>query len=253
MKARNSTNFWIDVASLVAMIGLAVTGGLVHFVLPAGTGQSHLILGLSRHDFGQLHFYIAVAAIVLLALHVLLHWSWICCVIGEAVGGGTPPRRTQIVWGLALLVGIALLIGGGLWLASSAVQQAASERGGRGGEAPLRQESQRPSRIVAEGPGEDRASPPAADASKPAAPPSGTIRVEDSGAFHEKQEEDCPAGASINGRTSLMEAARICGVGIEEFREQMKLPSNADPGEQLGRLKRRYGLEIHDVRRFACR
>ena len=40
MTTRTSTNFWLDVVSLIVMIGLAATGGLIHFVLPAGSGRS---------------------------------------------------------------------------------------------------------------------------------------------------------------------------------------------------------------------
>jgi len=79
MTTRTSTNFWLDVVSLAVMTGLAATGGLIRFVLTAGSGHFHELFGWNRHDIGQLHFDLAVAAIALLALHVLLHWSWICC------------------------------------------------------------------------------------------------------------------------------------------------------------------------------
>lgn len=137
MTTRTSTNFWLDAAALIVMIGLAATGGLIHFVLPPRTGHSHTLFGFGRHDFGQLHFYLGVAAVVLLALHVLLHWRWICCVVGKSFGNAAPSRRARTTWGLALLLGIALLLGGGLWWASSMVQQTAPERGGRGRRAHL--------------------------------------------------------------------------------------------------------------------
>jgi hypothetical protein len=143
MTTRTSTNLWLDVASLVVMIGLAATGGLIHFVLPAGSGRSHTLFGFGRHDFGQLHFYLAVAAIALLALHVLLHWSWICSVAANALGRETPSRRAQTTWGLALLLGIALFLGGGLWWASSVVQQTGTGRGGRAGRAHLDDDANR--------------------------------------------------------------------------------------------------------------
>jgi len=58
MRTRTSMNFWLDLLSLLLMIGLAPTRGLIHFVLPPGAGHSHLLFGLGRHDFGEIHFYL---------------------------------------------------------------------------------------------------------------------------------------------------------------------------------------------------
>jgi hypothetical protein len=131
MMARSSTNFWLDVASLVVMVGPAATGGLIKFVLPPGTGHSHVLLGFGRHDIGRLHFYLAVMAVVLLALHVLLHWSWVCREAGRAIGHPTLSRRAQVTWGLGLLVGVVLLLGGGFWAAASLVERTAPGSEGR--------------------------------------------------------------------------------------------------------------------------
>lgn len=34
-------------------------------------------LGLGRHDWGDLHFYAAIFFLLLLILHLYLHWAWI--------------------------------------------------------------------------------------------------------------------------------------------------------------------------------
>ena len=137
MTTRASTNFWLDVVSLTVMTGLAATGGLIHFVLPAGSGHFYALFGWNRHDIGELHFYLAVTAVVLLALHVLLHWNWICCVIAKMAGKNTPSRKSQTIWGVSLLLLIAVLLAGGLFWASVLVERTAPERGGRGRRAHL--------------------------------------------------------------------------------------------------------------------
>lgn len=53
MTTRTSTNFWLDVISLVVMVGLAATGGLIHFVLPAGTGTSTSCLAGTGTTLGR--------------------------------------------------------------------------------------------------------------------------------------------------------------------------------------------------------
>lgn len=104
-KPRTLTNLWIDLASLIVMLGLAATGGLIHFVLPAGSGRFRELFGWNRHDIGHVHFYLAVAAVALLVLHVLLHWSWVCGVVAKALGRGFPCQRTRTVWGVGCCLG----------------------------------------------------------------------------------------------------------------------------------------------------
>jgi hypothetical protein len=71
--------------------------------------------------------------------------------------------------------------------------------------------------------------------------------------FSDKHLGDCPIGATINGRTTLVETARKCRVNVKQIKELLNLPMNVASSERLGRLKRRHGLSIHDVRRLACR
>jgi hypothetical protein len=69
----------------------------------------------------------------------------------------------------------------------------------------------------------------------------------------EKHLEECAAGAAINGSITLIEASRICGLKVEQMKEYLNLPFNVDSGERLGRIKRRYGVSLYDVRKLACR
>ena len=250
MTTRTSTNFWLDVISLVVMIALAATGGLIHFVLPAGSGHFYELFGWNRHDIGQVHFYLAVAAIGLLALHVLLHWSWVCCVVGKAVGRETPSGRAQRAWGLVLLLGIATFLGGGLWWATSMVQKTVPEGGGRGRRAHLDAVLPSQAALSSESTVEGAA---LTDEPLPAAPPLEARPIAQRRDGDDPHIGECPAGASIDGRTTLIEAARICRVSVGQLINQLGLPPGVDPREHLGRLKRRHGLDLHAVRRTACR
>lgn len=248
---RTTLNFWLDLFSLLVMTGLATTGGLIHFVLPPGTGHFHLLFGLGRHDFGQIHFYFAVAAIALLALHVLLHWSWICGVVGKTVGNTVPSRRARMAWGMLLLCGVALLLVGGLWWASRSVQQNAML-------------SEGPNRAIAAAPRGSDGSLEAAGGPEAEPNKDGPRAHEEEGVMPshtspgggrrggEKQEEDCAAGASIDGRTTLAEAAKTCGLSVEQLQERLKLPAGVDHSARIGHLRRQYGFAIHDVRKLAC-
>jgi hypothetical protein len=41
------------------------------------------------------------------------------------------------------------------------------------------------------------------------------------------------------------------GVFVKTLKHDLHLPSSTSPNERLGRLKRRYGFEIEDVRHMA--
>lgn len=77
---KNTINFWLDLTSLVLLLALAVTGLLMAFILPPGSGGSTL-WGLGRHGWGDVHFWVAGALLVLIVFHLALHWSWVVCTL----------------------------------------------------------------------------------------------------------------------------------------------------------------------------
>lgn len=196
---RNTLNFWIDFVSLVVMLGLAWTGLLIHYVLPPGTGGRHggyaqMLWGLGRHDWGSIHFYLALVLIGLMFVHVWLHWSWVCATINKLRCAESEGGTRRAVYGVVLLLIIAVVIVGGLLWANSQVQSTseAIERG----------------------------------------------TIEPHSASH----------GLISGRTTLAQAARICGISVEELTSRLQLPTTVNPDEQLGRLRRQYGFVMEDVR-----
>ena len=117
---RNTLNFWIDLASFVVFFGLAVTGLLIYYVLPpcgnctgaVCTEESPLALwGLGRHDFGRIHFYLALTTVTLVAVHLCLHWTWVCCTLCRLVGlKTTSPERCRLYGAVLLVLVMALAI-----------------------------------------------------------------------------------------------------------------------------------------------
>ena len=83
---------------------------------------NHAPGGNRRHDIGGIHFYLAVGCTVLLVLHLVLHWSWICNVTARALGKASPSRGTQKAWGLVLAAGVFLFLAGGLVWATGKVE-----------------------------------------------------------------------------------------------------------------------------------
>jgi hypothetical protein len=67
------------------------------------------------------------------------------------------------------------------------------------------------------------------------------------------RDEWCPEGQAISGRVTLGEAAGLASVSVEQLCDHLGIPRGIDRRERLGRLRRYYGFEIHDIRRLACR
>jgi hypothetical protein len=117
---RSTFNFWIDLASFVVLFALVLTGLLIYYVLPpcgncdgagcADTGALSL-WGLGRHDYGRIHFHLALAAVALVVLHLSLHWRWVCGTCCSLFGlKAVSSDRRGIYGALLLMLLIALMI-----------------------------------------------------------------------------------------------------------------------------------------------
>src|SRR5690606_63045 len=73
-------NFVIDTGALVSFLALASTGILMYLVLPAGSGRD-MVWGLTRHEWGDIHFWVSMTFLALIGVHFILHWNWITCMV----------------------------------------------------------------------------------------------------------------------------------------------------------------------------
>ena len=82
---KTTQNYIIDVIFGLLLLLQGVTGFVLWFVLPGGyryRGGAGLSGGGSaflfpRQDWLDIHRWLAVALLVLLALHIAIHWQWI--------------------------------------------------------------------------------------------------------------------------------------------------------------------------------
>ncbi|MEM7682577.1 MAG: DUF4405 domain-containing protein [Planctomycetota bacterium] len=127
---RNTLNYVVD--GVLALLGLAVaaTGLLIGFVMPPQTGAKGLtLLGLTRHGWGSLHTWMGVAIVLLVLLHLALHWNWVCATtrrlaLGTGAGALSPSRRRG--YGVVALVLLAAGFVGGYFAAQAAMRAPAT-------------------------------------------------------------------------------------------------------------------------------
>lgn len=105
---KGKINFIIDVIMFVLMAILAGVGLLIKYVLLSGEDRwikygrnvDLSFWGLDRHEWGAIHLWIAIALVVLLVLHIILHWSMIICLYKRIIGNKTG----RVICGSALSV-----------------------------------------------------------------------------------------------------------------------------------------------------
>ena len=90
--SKNMVNFVVDLASFMILLGLAFTGYIIKYVLLPGTGglgsisrgsgrgiKAEELWSMTRHQWGDIHFYLAALFVFMMIVHVVLHWKWIKC------------------------------------------------------------------------------------------------------------------------------------------------------------------------------
>ncbi len=103
---RSTTNFIVDAVAFAAMMLLGATGALIRYVLPPGSGHFSRLWRMDRHEWGHIHFWIAVVLLCAVALHFVLHWQWIISMIRGRAGSRSAMRMSLAVIGLLALVGL---------------------------------------------------------------------------------------------------------------------------------------------------
>ena len=122
---RSDLNFVVDGLAFAMFVFLITTGAIMEFLLPAGSGHSLTLWGFDRHEWGDIHFWISIAFLSLLALHLYLHWKWIFYV----ARGRTSRTSNRRAWGVAL--GTVVVVVGALAILTAPVVEAEGAEGGR--------------------------------------------------------------------------------------------------------------------------
>ena len=103
---KKTWNAIIDTLAYAAFVVLAMTGVIMYFILPPGSGRGMTIWGWDRHDWGDIHFWAAVSFFGLLVVHLILHWKWIVSVLK---GSPRNASRSRFLLGATGLIAIILI------------------------------------------------------------------------------------------------------------------------------------------------
>ena len=95
----------IDLLSFITLVLMISTGALLEFTLPVRSGTSS-VWGMTRHEWGDLHSYISLSFLVLIATHLFVHFKFIKSAL---TGKATREQNYRIAIGVVSLVTLIAL------------------------------------------------------------------------------------------------------------------------------------------------
>jgi hypothetical protein len=111
---RSKLNFVIDALMFLCMMAMAGLGFLMRYILPSGrdawakygSNRQFSWLGWDRHDWGDIHLYLAFTLLSLLIVHLILHWQQILGLFQRLVPN---PRQRYRIALIFLLLSLLLI------------------------------------------------------------------------------------------------------------------------------------------------
>jgi hypothetical protein len=109
-------NFFLDLTLAVCFVVVAWSAAVLRFVFPPATqAQGWVLWGWDYDEWAWLEFGCLAAFGVLVLLHVMLHWSWVCGVVAHRLSRGGRKvvlnDSQQTVFGVATLLILLHVVG----------------------------------------------------------------------------------------------------------------------------------------------
>jgi hypothetical protein len=304
---KSDWQYLVDILLFLSIVGITVIGFLMGLVIPKGPAapeSTKYFLGLHRHQWSNIHFYLSIAFVIFLIIHILLSWKWI---------KGKSQKIFKQKWNTALiaLAVASILLIFVFWALYPRNPGAYENFGGRSNRQRLADEGIQPAEdkifyedgsvyVVISGQttlkqAEKATGIPAAKIVAELGLPANIstndtfgrlkktyglslLEVRDvisvllseepttqeelrgvqskgetEGEEHEKKlargiSAEDQSGILITGRMTLREVGREAGISARRIAHELNLPAHISLDETLGRLRRRYGFSVQDVR-----
>ncbi len=248
---RTDWKYLVDSLLFISFFGLALIGILMGFFIASlRVLKDKYFLGLHRHQWGDIHLYLALTFVTLGIIHLILSWSWIKGKAKNIFKSGWKIMMTATV-----LAGLLVVV---LFWAFSPKNSSVYEGYGLGrgrnlqaGESRISTPAQEKEMTAIQAQSQF---PVQAEAQSQVKEPA---KVVDEDIIEEKTEEKRAAGGRISydtseivitGRMSLKDVERVSGIPAQRIIEALSLQPGISLNETLGRLRKIYPFTIQQVR-----
>jgi len=107
--SRNDTNFWLDTALLIAFLFVLCTTAIAQLVFPSSADAAGWSLwGIDYSGWRMVQSVGIGAFAVLVVIHLILHWTWVCGIITSRLSRRLG-RRVRVVEPMTTLYGVTFL------------------------------------------------------------------------------------------------------------------------------------------------
>jgi hypothetical protein len=231
----------VDTLLFFCIVGIAFIGLLMGLVIPKGPAASEsskYFLGLHRHQWGNIHFDLSLAFIVLVIIHLILAWKWIK---GNAI------QIFKKSWAIMLIltVIVSLLVIFLFWILYPRTSGAYEEYGvgaGKREQRHLKEGNAAGKEIVSV---EERNEIPKIKEEEKHEQMQAEEHEEN--ITRGRQAED-PSGILITGQMTLYDIEVETGIPARKIADRLGLPANVSLDENLGRLRKRYSFTMQELR-----
>lgn len=135
--SRSAINFILDTILALFFLALIWVQFILTFLFPLPSSTNGWSLwGLSYDGWSRASFWCFFAFAVLVLIHVMLHWSWVCGIVVHRVAKWKGRKvsldpSTETLVGVGILVGILHLLGALYLVAMLTIRSPETEAGGR--------------------------------------------------------------------------------------------------------------------------
>ncbi len=203
--------YLVDTLLFLCIVGIAFIGFLMGLFIPKGPTapeSAKYFLGLHRHQWGNIHFYLSITFTVLIIIHLIFSWKWIKAKARQIFKGrwATALILTAIASFLVLFL---------FWSLYPKVPGAYEDYGIRAGERARRQQLSKEGYLIPE-----------------------------EKIFYEEGK----VNIVITGKTTLREVEKATGIPAREIAAELGFPSKISLDETFGRLRKKYPFTLQEVR-----
>jgi len=232
-KEKPKINLVIDAIMLFLLMALAGLGFLIKYVLLPGYKRNALyegdvelyFMGFTRHEWGSIHLWLGYLFLLLLVLHIILHWRMITCIFQQMIKA----KVSRYI--LAIFTAMVSLF---LCLAPFFVKPEIVPNQVKH----IHRQDIKPFMTIPQM--SDVKSASDLEKTKPA--------IE---RLHKNQQETHHEGShselEIYGYMTLEEAAQQFSIPVKEIAASLNIPQE-QCGEKIGRLRKRYGFEMEELK-----
>ncbi len=235
---KSDWQYLVDSLLFICILGIAVIGFLMGLVIPKGPAapeKAKYFLGLHRHQWGNIHFYLSIAFVILVIIHLIFSWKWI-----KAKALQLFKRKWAMVLILTVIISILVLFFS--WLFYPKVPGAYSGYGIRAGRKAKEIANEKiilKKEIKQEEEGQ---------------------KIKEKANYEEiqtREEEEKLAkgrrasyqtGILITGQMTLYYIERVSGIPARKIADKLGLPAHAPLNERLGWLRKQYSFTMQEAR-----